>query len=101
MGRWLRASHPWISRRRTLTRLRVLHEGVAKQMADGHVGVLDPPVMWRVDDDNDIRQFGEFPSLSADQRDGAQAILARPLHAAHDVRRTATDAHDQNQIPRF
>ena len=55
-------------------------------MADVHVRVFDASVVGVGDHDDLLRDFGELTAATADQRNGAQAVLVCPSERLDDVR---------------
>lgn len=76
----------------------ILHEQVAKHVANGHVRVLHPAVMRVIDDNHLVRDFGHPPAFGADQGGGKDPVRFGPSQSLDAVGRVAAHAHAQNHV---
>ena len=64
----------------------IFDEIIAKHVADRHVRIFDPAVVFRIDHDDFVGDFGELAFFPANQRDGCQAVVFGPLNGFDQVR---------------
>ena len=82
-------------------RLRIFHERIAEQVANGHLRVFHPAIMGVVDDNDLLRNLGHASAFGADQGHGVQSVLFCPGQGLDAIGRIAADAEAHRQISRL